>query len=467
MKTNCNKYSNSIRPKTIPKSNEEIRELLDCLKSDVDSYIVSLEKGKDGFTRHSRGSVVSLIEKKGLLKSFESQMTKYIRVSEAKTISTFHNFESSIKKLWDDVKHINSIQKYTPKKGARVEQFLIESFKLAYIDFSNILMIASQMFFALEFYCRILAALGCVRFALKVARAEIVQHRDLWEQIKRFSNKSNYCETCLVSETCKFKIDFEALARIYAYSMKVRQIADYTPKLVSLNIFKSGLIEPPFTYFSSIHSLLKENTVFYDCLTESMPTLGYGRREFLKELRSPFIWGDEDRLKEAIREKEDTGFYHYLLGRFYYEKNRFEEAIEPLERAKKISPDNAEIWNLLGTIYDAQAETKKDLEKALKCIERAKDLAPSDHEILWKAGILELSLDHNSSAIENLAKACDHATKDFDKLLPLLTLSEAYRMKGLINKSELYLQKSQQIYKDTETALDFIRNYIEERRKAK
>ena len=468
MKSGCKKFSDSISPKTMPKSNKEIRELLDCLKADVDSYIASLEKGKDDFTEHFRESVLPMLKKKGLLRSFESQMTKYIRVLDAKTISTFHNFESSIKKLWGDLKQINLIQKYTSKKGARVEQFLIESFRFVYVDFSNLLMIASQMFFALEFYCRILCALGCVKFALKVARAEIVQHRACWEQLKRFSGKSfTYCETCLVFDTCKSKIDFGALARIYAYSMKVRQIADYTPKLVSLNIFKSGLIEPPLTYFLSVHSLLKENTLFYDCLAEFVPTIGYGRKELLEELRSPFIWGDEDRLKEAIKEKEDKGFYNYLLGRFYYEKNRFKEAIEPLEKARKKTPNNADVWNLLATIYDDQAETKKDLKKALKYIKRARDLAPSDHDVLWKVGILELSLDRCSSAIENLAKACDHATTDFDKFRPLLTLSEAYRMKGMIDESELYLRKSQRIYKDTNTALRWLRKYIEERRKAK
>ena len=468
MRSRCRKFSDSISPKTMPKSNKEIRELLDCLKADAYSYIASLEKGKDDFTKHFRESVLPLLKKKGLLHSFESKMTKYVRVLDAKTISTLHNFESSVKKLWGDLKQINAMQKYTPKKGARVEKFLIESFKFVYVDFSNLLMIASQMFFALEFYCRILCALGCVKFALKVSRAEILQHRDCWKQLKRFSNKScTYCETCLVFDTCKSKIDFRALARIFAYSMKVRQIADYTPKLVSFDIFKSGLIEPPLTYFLSVHSLLKENTLFYDCLAEFVPTIGDIRKELLEELRSPFIWGDEDRLKEAIREKEDKGFYNYLLGRFYYEKNRFEEAIKPLERAKKISPNNAEVWNLLGTIYDAQAETKKDLEKALKYNKRARDLAPSDHDVLWKVGIMELSLDRYSSAIENLAKACDHAITDFDKFLAFLTLSEAYRMKGMIDESELYLRKSQQIYKDTDTSLEWLRKYVEERRKAK
>ena len=294
-----------------------------------------------------------------------------------------------------------------------------------------------------------------------------MQHRAIWKQLKRFSKKDNYCETCLLSDKCKSKINFGALARIYVYSLRVRQIADYTPKLVSFNIFKSGLVEPPLTYFSSIHSLLRENSLFYDCLADFMPTMKNGRRKLLEELRSPFIWGDEDRLKEAIREREDKGFYYCLLGRLYYERNRFEEAIEPLEKAKAISPRNAEVWNLLGTAYDAQAETKKDLKKALKHLKKARDLASSDQETLSKVGVLELALDNCPAAIADLTKALDQATTDFDKLLPLLGLSEAYRMKGMIDESESYLQESKRLFKHIDASLEWLRKYTGERRKVK
>jgi len=66
-----------------------------------------------------------------------------------------------------------------------------------------------------------------------------------------------------------------------------------------------------------------------------------------------------------------------------------------------------------------------------------------------------------------LAKTCDCATTDSDRFPAFLTLSEAYRMKGMIDGSEFYLRKSQQINKDTDTSLEWLRKYIEERRKAK
>ena len=468
MKSSCSEFSDSISPKTMPKSNKEIRKLLECLKEDVQSYVSSLEEGKGDFIDHFRKSILPMLEKKDLFTSFESQLTKYVRVLEAKTVSIFHNFQVSIKKLLDDLKYNDLILKYRGTNSSRLKHILVESFKLAYVDFSNLLMIASQTFFALEFYCKILCALGCIRFALKVARGELIQHNVCWKQLKSLSGKrSSYCETCIISATCKSKIDFEALSRIYCYCIKIRQIADYTPKLISLDIRKSGLIEPPIDYFSNVEFLLRQNSLFYSCLADIMPELGYGRKELVEELRSAFIWEDEEGLKEALKKNENSDFYNYLLGSFYFNKNRFDEAIKPLERAKKINPKNAEVWNLLGTIYDAQAETRKDLEKALKYLERARDLAPSDNHILWNLGILELSLDRYSSAIDTLAKACDHATKDFDKFLAFLALSEAYRMKGMIDESKLHLRKSQQICKVTDTSLEWLRKYIEERRKAK
>jgi len=468
MKSGCKKFSDSISPKTMPKSNKEIRELLECLKEDIESYVSSLEKGEDDFVNHFRNSILPILEKKSLFKPFEIQMTKHIRVLDAKTVSIFHNFQVSMKKMLDDLKRSNRILKYQGTNSSRTKHVLVEAFKLAYVDFTNLLMIASQIFFALEFYCKILCALGCVRFALKIAREELIQHNVCWKQLKSLSDKSShYCETCLVSDTCKSNIDFAALSRIYCYCMKIRQIADYTPKLVSLNIRKSGLIEPPITYFYTVEFLLRQNSLFYSCLADITPEVGYGRKELIEKLRSPFIWEDEKGLEEALKKNKDSDFYNYLLGSFYYDQNRFDEAMKHLERARKINPKNADVWNLLGVIYDDKAETKKDLKKALRYIKKAKDLAPSDPNVLWKVGILELSLDHYSSAIDSLEKASDIATTDSDRFLVFLTLSEAYRMKGMIDESELYLRKSQQIYKDTDTSLEFLRKYVEERRQAK
>jgi tetratricopeptide (TPR) repeat protein len=459
MKSSCKKFSDSISPLTIPKSNKEIRELLNCLKADIELYVFSLEKGTDTFVNHFRNSVLPIIERKGLFDSFENQLTKYVRVLVAKTVSIFHNYQTSMKKLLDDMKQINTIIKYSNVHGIRDKHIFVESIKIAYVDFSNLSMIASQTLFALEFYCKILCALGCAKFALRVARAEAIQHNTCWKQLKRFSNKNcTYCETCVVSDTCKSNIDFEALSRIYAYSMKIRQIADYTPKFASFDI--RCLIE--HNYFGYLEFLLRENTLFYKCLIDVMPNIWHVRKELVNELKTPFIWSDEEGLKDALRKNQNSDFYNYLLGRFYYQRKLYDDAIKPLERAKKINPRNADVWYLLADIYSEKARTKADLEKALEHLRKARDLEPTSHEILWGLGVLELGFGNCSSSIDNLTKASENATTDFDKCVTFATLSEAYRIKGMMGKSEHYLKKSKRISElYAKATLETLREFID------
>jgi len=474
MKTNCKKFSDSISPLTIPKSNKEIRELLHCLKIDVEAYISSLEVGTDEYVNHFKESILPILKKKKLLKSFESQLIKYKRVLEAKTVSVSHDFRGLINKLWDDIKQINLLRKYKNMNDRKQSEYLTESLKIAYVDFSNLLIIASQLFFALEFYCKILCALGCVKFALKVARSEVIHHNQCWKQLKRFSNKNcRYCEICIVSDTCISKIDFQALSRIYSYSMKIRQLADYTSKFVSFDIFKSGLIEPPFIYFTSLLSLLRNDSIIYECMADVTPDIFYERKMIVEELVSPFLWGDEKRLKEILDKDKDDDFYNYLLGRFYYQYNRFDEAIKYLEKAKKLNPNNADVWKLLGTIYDDKAKTKMDLEKAIQHYRKAKDLEPTNHNILFELGILELAFGDYSSSLENLIKASEFASTDFDRIKIFAVLSEVYRMRGMIEKSEHYLKQYQAVadfkFFKSELYLNdvikWLQRFIEERRK--
>lgn len=186
MKSGCQKYSDSISPKTIPKTNAEIRQLLDCLKADVEVYIHSLDVGEDAYINHFRGSILPVLKKKELLEPFEDQIRKYIRILEAKTVSIFHNFQISFKRLLDDVEQVSVLNKYESTTSMKDMHFFIESLKIVYVDFSNLLMIASQTFFVLESYCKILCALACVKFALKIARAELIHTTTVGSNSKGF-----------------------------------------------------------------------------------------------------------------------------------------------------------------------------------------------------------------------------------------------------------------------------------------
>jgi len=167
--------------------------------------------------------------------------------------------------------------------------------RIAYGDFIHLSILLSQMFFALEFCCRMLCGFGCYNFALKISRAEVVQRDEVWKSLKRLGEKQGHqCEICIVRETCNFNIDFKALARIYAYAMKIRQVSDYTTKFASFDVLKSHLAEPPFIYFAALMDVLETN--FYmakDCIPsphlKSIPKLVYFAEE-RKNLYPPISW---------------------------------------------------------------------------------------------------------------------------------------------------------------------------------
>jgi len=87
-----------------------------------------------------------------------------------------------------------------------------------------------QAFFAFESVCRILCSLGCFPFSILYAKREIIRHGDIWKCLKRLGKiiQSNIrCEICMVTNTCHFSLDFEALANVYCYAIQFRMLSDY------------------------------------------------------------------------------------------------------------------------------------------------------------------------------------------------------------------------------------------------
>jgi len=80
----------------------------------------------------------------------------------------------------------------------------------------------------------------------------------------------------------------------------------------------------------------------------------------------------------------------------------------------------------------------------------------------------------DSSFLANLTKALEFASTNFEKIKILVTLSEAFRLNGMIEKSEYYLNQYQRIEKlsDLSASEEFINNvskwlftFIDERTK--
>ena len=376
---NCQKYYDSIDPTKIPKSNQEIQELLACLNRDTRLYVDSVSKDKGSLIQRFKQSILPKLETKGLLKDFIDQMDKHIRIELFKTVSTVSNLERSLEKVENDFKWW--VEKHDRKEGskrgettdplAHEAEPIVDAFKLCYVDLVHLSMLLSQMFFALEFSCRNVCALSCYRFALKVAKSRVIQHRELWRTLKKLGEKTDIdCEACAVLSTCNFKIDFLSLSRIYAYATKIRQIAGYTPKFSSLDIFKSDILPRTPTsmpYFACLVEITEANfDLIKGCLDQQLATRFFIPR---KKLYGPFSW-DEISLLSQIKKYPDDSLSLYLLGKLYYERNDMSKAREYLERSTKLNPKNAAAFHLLAIICDAEARTLKEERKAWNYLKR-------------------------------------------------------------------------------------------------
>lgn len=72
-----------------------------------------------------------------------------------------------------------------------------------------------------------------------------------------------------------------------------------------------------------------------------------------------------------------------------------------------VSPRARNVWKLLATIYDAEAETKEDLAKAIEYCKKASSLDPSNAEIFLELAVLELH-------VEIILSARVDATRQYD-----------------------------------------------------
>lgn len=263
-RSNCEKLSNSIHPSTIPTTKKEVKDLLQCLLEDSLLYLNSTDNFNK-FKNHFQKSIVPKLQEKKISKNFMETVSRHSRTELIKTTFVATNLERI---FIDTVQHVHEwMEKHSSaskiKKGKPDiddPSLMPDLLRIAYGDFIHLSILLSQMFFALEFSCRVLCSLGCYYFALRISRDEVVQHNDVWKQLKQLSEKTGHkCDICSVRETCDFNINFHALARIYAYAMKVRQISDYTNVFSSLDVIKTQLANPPFIYFDSLIGIMETN----------------------------------------------------------------------------------------------------------------------------------------------------------------------------------------------------------------
>jgi len=469
----CARFSNSIHPTTIPKSNKDIRELLKCLAKDTKLYLDSA-KTFEKIVSHFQESILPRLEQNQLSEKFMKQIKRYASTELAKTIFVTSNLERIFEKTVEDIDWW--MEKYSRQAKIRRGQEeslhpddLADLVKIAYGDFIHLSILLSQMFFALEFSTRMLCGLGCYRFALKVSNSEVIQHEEVWRQLKKLGRKVGYnCETCVVKSSCNFEVEFSILAKIYAYAMKIRQIVDYTTRLASLNLFKSELLKPPFVYFSSLIKIVEKNfEIGRQCIPQNYlhlvadPFIIFER----KQLYSPFSW-DERELKNMTAKNPKDALAWYLLGKLYFKRNDTYPAIECMEKAKMLNPKNSDIWHSLGILYDVSAKTIRDERKALKHLEKARGLDANNVEILIEIGAMYIALGNLSQAIENLDEAMKLSSNNSELSEINQILSKVYEQIGDSVKAKHFSERAKELAPDYQTKVrKWLDSFLTERKK--
>jgi tetratricopeptide (TPR) repeat protein len=79
-------------------------------------------------------------------------------------------------------------------------------------------------------------------------------------------------------------------------------------------------------------------------------------------------------LERAAADKDAKGGTFYLLGFSYSRAKNYPKAINALEHAAQLSPDDANVYRELGYAY----EISKQYAKALEAYQKGAQLAPGD-----------------------------------------------------------------------------------------
>jgi len=445
------------------------------LARDAASYVHST-KHSDGFVSHFQKAILPRLEQKKLSEKLVDEIDRYAAAELIRTTFVASSFTRILEKTCEDIEWW--MEKYSKEAKLRRGEPLtldfedwIDTMKIAYEDFVHLSVLLSQMFFALEFSCRMLCSIGCYKFAHKISRSEVIQHKELWRQLKKLGKKTGgECDVCAVRESCDFEIDFLALARVYAYAIKMRQIVDYTNRLASLNIFKSGLFDPPFPYLSYLTKIVESNFLL---AKKSLPdkfllrvparfSLSIKARE---KLYAPFSW-DEKELRRHTIKRPKHALSWYLLGKLYFKRNDVFQAIECLEKAKDINPKNPETWHLLGISYDVSARTLRDEQKALKYLEKARELNPDNVDILFEVSTMHLGLGNASKAVEYLERASRIPTTASNLCALNQALYEAYSRTGNLTKASECLENAKRLDVSLQKRLeDWLEGFLKERKK--
>lgn len=121
-------------------------------------------------------------------------------------------------------------------------------------------------------------------------------------------------------------------------------------------------------------------------------------------------------------------FYSLRLINIYIFTNQYEKALSTLEAVIENDPDNAELWNVKGQLY----ETQKDIDNAIKCFDQALTLRPDFAAALGNMGRMYFNsaIEKNNALSETIVNTAEFNKARESDVLPLYRKALPYYEKA-------------------------------------
>lgn len=178
---------------------------------------------------------------------------------------------------------------------------------------------------------------------------------------------------------------------------------------------------------------LRRYRVFFVLLT-ALLICGYTVRTYMRN----FVWKDEYSLFSSIIETSPYSYKgHYNLANVYYNKNRYDAAIEEFKKAIKLKPDHFYSHLALGSLL----HNKKRYDEALKEYEIALKIKPTT-STLNSLGVLSFDQNNYEKAIHYYKKAI---VLDNNYVTTYINLGNAYYKLGEVDKAKTVWKKALQL----------------------
>ena len=131
-----------------------------------------------------------------------------------------------------------------------------------------------------------------------------------------------------------------------------------------------------------------------------------------------------------IHEQPDNTGYQLALAEIYRNMNKLDSAFIILENTKKSKPNDVDVYNRLAEYY---GKYKNNLSKAIECLEAAYKINPENSATIENMGIVYGMVGNYDKSIEFFKKAI---AKSPDKSPLYYNLAQTYRMKKDFKKAD-------------------------------